>query len=185
MPTSSRRNAPDWGGAELWFGDDRCVPADDARSNQRLVQEALLDRVLVPPVVHPIPTRLRAARRRRPPTTPSCAGEILDLVLLGLGPDGHTASLFPHAPSLEERERLARRGRAGPRALRRADDADDPGARVGGHTSSSSPSARRRRTRSAGRSREEPSPATPASLVRSRTGATTAILDDAAAALLP
>ena len=52
----------DWGGVDLWFGDDRCVPAYDPLSNQLLVRESLLDRIIVHPTVHAIPTELPAGR---------------------------------------------------------------------------------------------------------------------------
>lgn len=172
----------DWGGAELWYGDDRCVPPTDERSNQRLVQEALLDRVLVP-TVHPIPTRL-------PPPDAAAAydaelrGQILDLVLLGLGPDGHTASLFPNAPSLDERERLALAVEPGLEPFVERITLTISALESGGHVvflvvGQGKADAVRRAFA------EEPSPATPASLVRSRDGVTTAILDEAAASLLP
>jgi 6-phosphogluconolactonase len=173
----------DWGGAELWYGDDRCVPPGDDRSNQRLVQEALLDRVLVPPAVHAIPTRL-------PPSDAAAAyddelrGQILDLVLLGLGPDGHTASLFPHAASLDERDRLALAVEPGLEPLVERITLTIPALAAGGHVvflAVGEAKADAVRRAFAG----EPSAATPASLVRSRDGATTAILDEAAAALLP
>ena len=95
--TSAQRSSRDWGGAEIWYGDDRCVPPSDQRSNQRLVRESLLDRVLVPPLVHPVETRL-APEEAAAAYDAELRGQILDLVLLGLGPDGHTASLFPHLP---------------------------------------------------------------------------------------
>jgi 6-phosphogluconolactonase len=92
---------PDWGRAELWFGDERCVPPDDERSNFRLAREALLDRLSVPPrAVHRVLTEL-------PPREAAAvyAAELdhapLGLALLGIGTDGHTASLFPNASSLE------------------------------------------------------------------------------------
>jgi hypothetical protein len=94
----------DWSRAGAWWGDERCVPPDDDRSNYGMAREALLDRVSRPPRVHRI-------RGELDPT--EAAGEYerelgdtrLDLVLLGLGPDGHVASLFPGAPTLRERER--------------------------------------------------------------------------------
>ena len=102
----------DWSGATLWYGDERCVAPDDPRSNHAMVVEALLDRLAGPgPTVHRIEgergseeaarayeAELRAALGREPR---------IDLVLLGVGPDGHCASLFPGKPALEERERAA------------------------------------------------------------------------------
>ena len=55
----------DWGGVDLWFGDDRCVPADDPLSNQLLVREALLDRIIVHPTVHADRDRPAGGRGRR------------------------------------------------------------------------------------------------------------------------
>jgi 6-phosphogluconolactonase len=98
---------PDWSKASLWWGDDRCVPPDDERSNFRLARENLLDRLEAQPAeTHRIRGELGAE---------AAADEYdallqdvrLDLVLLGLGADGHTASLFPNATALEERERRA------------------------------------------------------------------------------
>ncbi len=100
-----------WSGANLWFGDERCVAPDDERSNFRMFKEALLDRIgehAAGAAVHRIRGELgpdaaadayeRELRDAGPPR--------LDLVLLGIGPDGHTASLFPDQPSLQERSRL-------------------------------------------------------------------------------
>jgi len=94
----------DWSRAGAWWGDERCVPPDDDRSNYRMAREALLDRVSQPPRVHRIrgeldPAEAAAEYERELGDTQ------LDLVLLGLGPDGHVASLFPSAPTLGERER--------------------------------------------------------------------------------
>ncbi len=96
---------PDWSRAGVWWGDERCVPPDDERSNFRLARESLLDRIEREPRVHRIqgelePERAAAAYEQE------LQGVELDLILLGLGPDGHVASLFPNAPSLEERDRL-------------------------------------------------------------------------------
>jgi 6-phosphogluconolactonase len=101
----------DWPRATLWFGDDRCVPPEDERSNYRLLREAILDRLVgPPPVVRRIQGELgpweaadlyeRELRAELPQGMPQ-----LDLVLLGIGPDAHCASLFPNQKSLEERER--------------------------------------------------------------------------------
>ena len=172
----------DWGGVELWFGDDRCVPAGDPRSNQRLVREALLDRIIVHPTVHPIPTDLPADDAAAAYDA-ELRGEPLDLVLLGLGPDGHTASLFPDAPSLDERERLAVAAAPGLEPFVERVTLTIPALESGAHVvflvvGEDKADAVRRAFA------EAPSRSTPASLVRSREGRTTAILDAAAASLL-
>ena len=87
-----------WRDVDLWFVDERCVPPSDHRSNHRLVREALLDGLAVPPT----DTGDAAAEYDE-----ELRGRELHLAVLGIGADGHTASLFPHAPALEERERLA------------------------------------------------------------------------------
>jgi len=108
----------DWRAVHLWFGDERCVPLDDPDSNHRLLTRTLLTRLpggTTPPIVHPVtgagdgdPPAAAAgyevALRERVAGTPRYP--ILDLALLGLGEDGHTASLFPDDPVLAERERL-------------------------------------------------------------------------------
>jgi 6-phosphogluconolactonase len=98
---------PDWSPAEVWWADERCVPPDDERSNYRLAREALLDRLAVPPrAVHRILGE-RAPHEAARRYDDDLRGVTLYLVLLGIGADGHTASLFPHHEALEEEERLA------------------------------------------------------------------------------
>jgi 6-phosphogluconolactonase len=98
-----------WRDATLWFGDERCVSPDDELSNYRLANEALFERLGdVRPAVHRMrgelgPTAAAAEYERQlvdagPPR--------FDLLLLGLGPDAHIASLFPDQESLRERSRL-------------------------------------------------------------------------------
>ncbi|HYY23366.1 MAG TPA: 6-phosphogluconolactonase [Thermoleophilaceae bacterium] len=103
----------DWSRAVLWFGDDRCVPPDHEHSNYRMVRESLLDRLAgEPPVVRRIEGELgpgEAAERYEAELRAAFGAGLpeLDLVLLGIGPDAHTASLFPGDAALDERERLA------------------------------------------------------------------------------
>ncbi len=97
---------PDWSGVHVWFGDDRAVPPDDELSNYRLAKETLLDRLTAQPEVHRIRGELGAAEAADL-YDEELNGVTLDLALNGLGPDGHTASLFPHAPGLDEMERRA------------------------------------------------------------------------------
>ena len=106
------RDRVDWARVEVFFGDERCVPPDHAESNYRIAREALLDHVpLGADHVH------RVAGERPPAEAAAAYEEMLrrllgpearlDLVLLGMGPDGHTASLFPGTPVLDERKALA------------------------------------------------------------------------------
>jgi 6-phosphogluconolactonase len=105
--TRAAQLEPDWSRVELWWVDDRCVPPDHPDSNYRLVGETLLSHLRVQPrAVHRIhgehPPKEAAARYDG-----DLQGVILDLAIMGIGPDGHTASLFPGAPELDERARLA------------------------------------------------------------------------------
>ena len=102
----------DWAGATLWFGDDRCVPPDDERSNYRMVREAMLDRLDPGPEVHRIAGELgprEGADDYELQLRDAFGGHMpaLDLALMGIGPDAHTASLFPGQAALQERDRLA------------------------------------------------------------------------------
>jgi len=101
-----------WPKMHLFWGDDRFVPPDDPSSNYRLVQETLLQHVPVQQInVHPMPVFFHdpaAAAADYEATLKAywrSAWPRLDLMLQGLGADGHTASLFPHAPALAARQR--------------------------------------------------------------------------------
>ena len=109
-----------WAEVHLFWGDERCVPQGDSGSNYYLAQETLISRVSVPPGnVHRVHGELgpeKAARAYEqelqnffcaPPCGPHGGLHArFDLVVLGLGEDGHTASLFPDSPVLAETERL-------------------------------------------------------------------------------
>ncbi|MGI8430160.1 MAG: 6-phosphogluconolactonase [Solirubrobacteraceae bacterium] len=95
-------------GATLWFGDERCVGPGDERSNYLMVKHALFDGLGSRTTVHRIEGELgaRDAADAYETLLRSAGPPSFDLVLLGLGPDGHTASLFPDQESLAERSRL-------------------------------------------------------------------------------
>jgi 6-phosphogluconolactonase len=97
----------DWTRARLWWGDERCVPPDDERSNYLLVRRTLLDRLQGQPaemqrIRGELGGEAAAAEYDR-----KLEGVTIGLALQGIGADGHTASLFPSSPVLDERERRA------------------------------------------------------------------------------
>lgn len=102
-------------GAEIWFGDERCVPPDDERSNYRMARQALLDPVKAAGIdfagVHRMAGELgphagaEAYARELEAAASTSRGPEFALILLGIGPDGHIASMFPGQDSLGERSR--------------------------------------------------------------------------------
>jgi 6-phosphogluconolactonase len=89
----------EWGRVTVLFGDERCVPADHPDSNYRMAREALLDRV-APASVHRIPGELGPDEAAAEYAQLVAGLAPLDVVVLGVGEDGHTASLFPGDPAL-------------------------------------------------------------------------------------
>jgi len=173
----------DWSRVELWWGDERCVPPEDERSNYGMAKRTLLDRVDAQPVVHRM--RGELGKDAGADEYDRELGELarFDLLLLGLGPDGHVASLYPEQRTLDESERrvvgaeaklepyvdritltlpMLRAARAVVFLVAGEDKADAAARAFAG----------------------EPSRATPGSLVRAVSGTTTAVLDRAAAAKL-
>ena len=103
---------PDWSQAAVYWGDERCVPPDDERSNYLLARRTLLDRLTRLPDVHRIRGELEAAEAAAE-YEEALRSVVLDFLLLGLGPDAHVASLFPGTPQVQERSRLVTHGPAG------------------------------------------------------------------------
>jgi 6-phosphogluconolactonase len=108
-----------WANVQVFWGDERYVPPEDSRSNYRMAKDALLDHVPCPPAnIHRTPTHYPspdvAAREYERTLRGQFAGEWphFDLVLLGIGDDGHTASLFPGSLALAERTRWVVAARA-------------------------------------------------------------------------
>jgi 6-phosphogluconolactonase len=106
----------DWIGVEVWFADERCVAPEDEQSNYRLAAETLLTGAGIPPErVHRMEGELgpaegarrygeELAQRVAPAGDSSSTTPVLDLIVLGIGPDGHVASLFPGATTLDAGE---------------------------------------------------------------------------------
>ncbi len=110
------RSAMPWEKLELYWVDERCVPPDHPDSNYRMTREAMLDRVpLAPERIHRMEGELApeaaAARYEKELRTSFGLQDAelprFDLIALGMGPDGHTASLFPHTAALNETSHLA------------------------------------------------------------------------------
>jgi 6-phosphogluconolactonase len=172
----------DWSRVELWWGDERCVPPDDGRSNYGMAKRALLDHVTTG-AIHRMRGELGREEGAARYEEELGSLERFDLMLLGLGPDGHIASLFPSQPTLDVTDRrvigaeakhepfvdritltlpMLRSAREVLFLVSGGDKAEACKRAFGG----------------------EPSRATPGSLVRATGGTTTAVLDAAAAALL-
>jgi 6-phosphogluconolactonase len=175
--------APDWSRVELWWGDERCVPPDDQNSNYAMAKLALLDRLETSPAaVHRIQGELGKdagadAYERELGSTE------LGLLLLGLGPDGHVASLFPGKPALDVTDRRVVGSESGLEPWIDRVTLTLPALRAAKEilfvVSGGSKADAVRRAFG-----EEPSRDTPASLVRADSGQTTAILDRVAAAAI-
>jgi 6-phosphogluconolactonase len=171
---------PDWSSARLWWGDERCVPPDDERSNYLLVKKTLLDRLERQPAeVNRIRGEL-GGEQAADEYDRLLEGISLGLALQGIGADGHTASLFPNAPTLRERER---RAVAVPH-----EDVERVTMTLpvlsGAHEVVFLVLGEAKADAVARAFSGEPGPATPASLLRSSSGETIVLLDRAAAVKL-
>jgi len=119
LTSSAFRDKIPWSRLHFFWGDERMVPHDHPQSNYRMAQEALLKHVPVPRAnIHPIPTQAspeEAAQAYENDLRQHFGRGLpgFDLILLGLGGDGHTASLFPGAVALQEKQRLAVAHRTG------------------------------------------------------------------------
>ena len=174
----------DWTGVELWWGDERCAPADDPLSNYNMARIALIDRVAgKPAAVHRMRGELGRDEGAQLYEQELGLLERFDLLLLGLGPDGHVASLYPEQPTLAVTDRKAIGAEAKLQpwvdritlTLPMLRAADEVLFLVAGEDKADA--AQRA---FAG----EPSRSTPGSLVRAADGTTVAVLDAAAASKL-
>jgi 6-phosphogluconolactonase len=108
------RSQIDWTLVDIFWSDERCVPPDDAESNYLMAQQVLLSKIPIPAnQIHRMPADLSdrdaasyAYTLEMQQTIGSEGVPSFDLIQLGMGPEGHTASLFPHQPSLHEQQRL-------------------------------------------------------------------------------
>ena len=176
------RLEPDWSATELWWSDERCVPPDDERSNYGMAKTALLDRVTLGKV-HRIRGELGRDAGAELYEEELGALDRLDLVLLGLGRDGHIASLFPNQPTLDVTDRRVVGAEAKLEPFVDRITLTLPPLRGASEviflvTGADKADAAKRAFA------DDPSRETPGSLVRSIRGTTTAVLDAAAAAKL-
>lgn len=109
-----RYRALPWPRTHLWMVDERCVPFEDERSNFGRIREVIVDHSGIPPEqVHPMLAAMPGAADRYERELREALGwrpkghDRLDFVLLGMGADGHTASMFPGSPALHDPDRLA------------------------------------------------------------------------------
>ena len=117
LNASPARDAVDWERLDVWWGDERFLPAGDPDRNETQARRALLDHVRIPPDrVHPFPAAdggldaeeaaERYAAQLASAARPGHGLTHFDVVMLGVGPDGHVASIFPEYPGAYEEERL-------------------------------------------------------------------------------
>ena len=142
LATDAYRSRIPWDRVHWFIGDERFVPADDPLNNMAMARRIFLDRCAPAANIHPIPTDTadpeEAARRYESELKSfyganelDSARPLFDVVLMGVGPDGHTASLFPDYPAIEETERWVVGVPQGAcRAVRAAGHADLAGARL-------------------------------------------------------
>jgi 6-phosphogluconolactonase len=174
----------DWSNVELWWGDERCAPEDDQRSNFHMARVALIDRVSgKPAAAHRMRGELGRDEGSLLYEQELGSLERFDLMLLGLGPDGHIASLYPDQPTLDvtDRKAIGAEAKLQPwvdritMTLPMLRAADEVLFLVAGEDK-----AEAAQRAFAG----EPSRSTPGSLVRAVNGRTVAVLDAAAASKL-
>ena len=174
----------DWSRVALWWGDERCVPADDERSNYGMARRALLDRISTrPATVHRMRGELGREDGALDYEQELAAVQRFDLLLLGLGPDGHLASLYPEQPTLDVTDRRAIGAEAKLEPFVDRITLTLPVLRAAADVMflvAGADKADAAQRAFAG----EPSHATPGSLVRAHDGRTVAVLDAAAAAKL-
>jgi len=116
LASDAYANSIDWQHVNFYFGDERAVPLNNEQSNFRMAHEAMLDKLTIPATdIFPLITDLedldnsaqhyeKILRRELPSSSDNVP--VFDLILLGMGDDGHTASLFPESSILGEQSRL-------------------------------------------------------------------------------
>jgi 6-phosphogluconolactonase len=174
---------PDWSKSEVWFGDDRCVPPDDERSNYKQAKEQLLDRLQgAPKEIHRIKGEL-GKDAGADDYEQQLGGSGLGLVLLGMGPDGHIASLYPNQPTLDVSDRRVVGAEAHLEPFVDRVSMTLPTLR-GGDSVLFIIMGEDKAEKAAAAFKGDPDHSTPASLMRADSGNTVAVLDRAASSRL-